>query len=208
MSVEQRVLLGLAHEALGDAGFAPRRLPARAGVFVCGGGLPHAIAGIDLDEWRSRRPVEYWELEVGHDKDYLASVLAYQLGVDGPTELVQTACSSALAASRSSSDSKRANTSSCCRSSLRTSASRSTLALASAASVRLRAATTLSACAPAHAGVSHVRSRHAGRRRRWSPRRRQKSCGCWRIEQQLVQQGSFWFQEGFLELKLHALIIF
>ena len=58
---------------LQDAGFAePRDLPTRCGVFVCGGSLPHLRA--DLDDLRSHAPVEYWEAEIGHDKDYLAGV--------------------------------------------------------------------------------------------------------------------------------------
>ncbi|KAL1519792.1 hypothetical protein AB1Y20_023299 [Prymnesium parvum] len=96
MSTEQRVLLGLAYEALEDAGYDPLHLPARAGVFVCGGSLPHLHA--DLNEMRSKRPSEYWETEVAHDKDYLASTIAYHLGTSGPAEVIQTACSSSLVA--------------------------------------------------------------------------------------------------------------
>lgn len=35
---------------------------------------------------------------MAHDKDYVASVLAYHLNLTGPAEVVQTACSSSLVA--------------------------------------------------------------------------------------------------------------
>ena len=41
---------------------------------------------------------EYFAAEVAHDKDYVASVVAYHLGLTGPAEVVQAACSSSLVA--------------------------------------------------------------------------------------------------------------
>jgi acyl transferase domain-containing protein len=65
-----------------------------------GGGLGEsgAALNLNLDELRSSHPSAYFKLEVGHDKDYLATAVAHALDFRGPAEAVQTACSSSLVA--------------------------------------------------------------------------------------------------------------
>ena len=48
--------------------------------------------------FRRERPDAYFSAEVGHDKDFLASALAYHLDLRGPAETVATSCSSSLVA--------------------------------------------------------------------------------------------------------------
>ena len=52
----------------------PLAVPGRTGVFFSGGSLPH-LPG-DLDRMRVEGPAEYFGLEIGQDKDYLASTVA------------------------------------------------------------------------------------------------------------------------------------
>jgi len=101
MDSTQRAMLETAYEALEDAGMDPFNAPGRVGVVVCGGSLPHhasEVLGIDLDESRAERPDEYFALEIGIDKDYLATQVSFRLDLRGPSEVVQTACSSGLVA--------------------------------------------------------------------------------------------------------------
>jgi len=97
-SIEQRVLLELSFEALQDAGFDPLNMEQsviKTGVFLCGGSLPHVG---ELDSLRQADPAKYFELEIGHDKDYLAASVAWALDLRGPAEVIATACSSSLVA--------------------------------------------------------------------------------------------------------------
>jgi 3-oxoacyl-(acyl-carrier-protein) synthase/non-ribosomal peptide synthetase component F/malonyl CoA-acyl carrier protein transacylase len=101
MDTAQRTMLETAYEALEDAGMDPLNVSGKVGVVVSGGSLSHyasEILGIDQDELRVEKPDEYFALEIGTDKDYLATTIAYRLNLQGPAELVQTACSSSLVA--------------------------------------------------------------------------------------------------------------
>jgi acyl-CoA synthetase (AMP-forming)/AMP-acid ligase II len=101
MDTAQRALLECAYEALEDAGFDPFHAPGRIGVVVCGGSLSHyssEVLGVDSEEWRTERPDEYFGLEIGTDKDYLATTISYRLNLQGPAEVVQAACSSSAVA--------------------------------------------------------------------------------------------------------------
>jgi acyl transferase domain-containing protein len=63
--------------------------------------LPHYaddVLAVDLEELRVERPEDYFALEIGTDKDYLATTISYRLNLHGPSEVVQTACSSGLVA--------------------------------------------------------------------------------------------------------------
>ena len=96
MGPEQRMALEVAVAALKDAGMDVAAPPARTGVFISSSSLYHPTS--DLNELRTERPDSYFAEEVAHDKDYVASVLAYHLGLTGPAEVIQTACSSSLVA--------------------------------------------------------------------------------------------------------------
>ncbi|CAE7573262.1 pksJ [Symbiodinium sp. CCMP2592] len=111
LDTSQRAILEVAYEALQALGtpvISGGRLQGlelrskEVGVAVCGGSLNHWTEqlGINLEHCRTQRPDEYFNLEVGTDKDYLATSIAYRFDLAGPAEVVQTACSSALVAIR------------------------------------------------------------------------------------------------------------
>ncbi|NKD88682.1 KR domain-containing protein [Haematospirillum sp. 15-248] len=93
---QQRLFLTLAWEALDSAGYAGQARGMNIGVFgatrmgtyrlwtradTVGIGAPRTLQAL-----------------IGNDKDYLASRVAYRLGLTGPAVTVQTACSSSLVA--------------------------------------------------------------------------------------------------------------
>lgn len=93
---QQRVFLECAWEALENAGYRPDRLPGSAGIFGgCGVNTylfnlmsrPEALRGLDPRQ-----------LVLANEKDYLATRIAYRLGLSGPAVTVQTACSTSLVA--------------------------------------------------------------------------------------------------------------
>eukprot|EP00755_Sulcionema_specki_P009708 Sspe_Gene.44437::Locus_21791_Transcript_1_1_Confidence_1.000_Length_9698::g.44437::m.44437 len=103
----QRCLLEVSYEALVDAGcdVTPTSVGSTAGrnigVFLAGPSLPQYLTDVLRDDClaaRLREPAGYWQLEVGNDKDYIASRVAFLLNLHGPAETVQSACSSGLLA--------------------------------------------------------------------------------------------------------------
>jgi phthiocerol/phenolphthiocerol synthesis type-I polyketide synthase E len=86
---QQRVFLEVSFAALGDAGIDPARFPGWIGVF---GGSDTSGVGVDFDD------PEVMSKVIGTDKDFLATRVAYKLGLRGPALTVQTACSTSLVA--------------------------------------------------------------------------------------------------------------
>lgn len=94
---QQRLFLECAWEALEDAGCVPSRYRGKIGVF---GGMginqyfrQHLCADPEL-----LASVGDYAVNLGNDKDFLCSRVAYKLNLDGPAVVVQTACSSSLVA--------------------------------------------------------------------------------------------------------------
>ncbi|NBE96641.1 type I polyketide synthase [Nonomuraea sp. KC401] len=93
---QHRVLLECAHEALERAGHGgPERLS--TGVFVGGSVTDHAAL---VRAWGHARgvPLPDTRVQQANDLDFLATRIAYKLGLTGPAMAVQTACSSSLVA--------------------------------------------------------------------------------------------------------------
>lgn len=92
---QQRVLLECAHEVLERAGHGGPDRP-MTGVFV--GGSSNGYA----DNVRARLDqlpfVDEWQIRQGTAQDFLATRIAYQLGLTGPALSVQSACSTSLVA--------------------------------------------------------------------------------------------------------------
>ncbi len=85
---QQRVFLECASTAIDDAGIDPSRFGGRIGVY----------AGSDrtlLDAGSELAPLVR---VVSHEKDFVATRVAYKLGLRGPAVTVQTACSTSLTA--------------------------------------------------------------------------------------------------------------
>ena len=92
---QQRLFLECAWQAFEDAGYDPRAIGRPTGVFA-GASLStylfHLISGA------LPMTLDAFQLLVGNDKDYLATRVAYKLGLTGPALSVQTACSTSLVA--------------------------------------------------------------------------------------------------------------
>ncbi|MFD9287309.1 type I polyketide synthase [Streptomyces sp. NPDC060030] len=88
MDPQQRVFLECATTAVDDAGIDPTRFPGRIGVY----------AGADRVGRRADDSLSELALYIGQEKDFLATRVAYKLGLRGPALTVQTACSTSLTA--------------------------------------------------------------------------------------------------------------
>ncbi|TCO59528.1 type I polyketide synthase [Actinocrispum wychmicini] len=84
---QQRVFLEVCRAACDDAGVDPARFPGWIGVF----------AGGDVTTTGTGGPLTI-ERVIGAEKDFLATRVAYKLGLRGPAITVQTACSTSLVA--------------------------------------------------------------------------------------------------------------
>ncbi|MFB8139402.1 thioester reductase domain-containing protein [Streptomyces parvus] len=98
----QRLFLEVCWEALESAGHAPGGTGTGpvVGVFAGGGPSPYTVAlqAARLREGGLAAAVDDLDLTLGGAPDFLASRVAYKLGLRGPSVGVQTACSSSLTA--------------------------------------------------------------------------------------------------------------
>ncbi|HLN65001.1 MAG TPA: beta-ketoacyl synthase N-terminal-like domain-containing protein, partial [Symbiobacteriaceae bacterium] len=97
MDPQQRLFLEVAWEALERAGYDPKQYGGRVGVFAGAGmnsyWLNHLAPNQALLE-----SVGAFPIMISNDKDFVATRVAYKLGLKGPALTVQTACSTSLAA--------------------------------------------------------------------------------------------------------------
>jgi len=103
MDPQQRVFLEIAHEALEQGGLDPERYPGAVGVFAGCYMDTYVFSNLCADEAFRRDLVDSFQVgslqtELGNDKDYLATRVAFKLGLRGPAMTVQTACSTSLVA--------------------------------------------------------------------------------------------------------------
>ncbi|MFC9296035.1 type I polyketide synthase [Streptomyces sp. NPDC057011] len=89
MDPQQRVFLECAATAVDDAGIDPTRFRGRVGVYA---GADRAGAG------RNDSALGELARYIGREKDFVATRVAYKLGLRGPAITVQTACSTSLTA--------------------------------------------------------------------------------------------------------------
>ncbi|MBN8229301.1 amino acid adenylation domain-containing protein [Corallococcus macrosporus] len=98
MDPQLRVFLECAWEALETAGYDPKRLPGKAGLFA-GSGVPRYWLDQVLPRFRSLSVAsDAYRSILGNPWQFLATATAYQLGLRGPALTVQTACSTSLVA--------------------------------------------------------------------------------------------------------------
>ncbi|MEV8517151.1 SDR family NAD(P)-dependent oxidoreductase [Dactylosporangium sp. NPDC051484] len=94
---QHRVFLEVCHEVLEVAGYDPTRFPGL--ISVVGGAAintylqTEVLAAVDQTATSA-----FFQVMTGNDKDYLATRVAYKLGLTGPAYTVQTACSTSLVA--------------------------------------------------------------------------------------------------------------
>ncbi|MCA9540049.1 MAG: SDR family NAD(P)-dependent oxidoreductase, partial [Myxococcales bacterium] len=97
MDPQHRVFLECAWNAIEHAGYRPDAMPGAVGVYA-GCGLPTYL----IENLRTAEPL--WNTDDGYfkfianDKDFLATRVAWHLGLEGPAVDVQTGCSTSLVA--------------------------------------------------------------------------------------------------------------
>src|SRR6218665_42216 len=103
---QQRLFLQIAWHALEHAGYAPRGIPHKTGVF--GSARVSTYPGKEPLRIAEVAQVKGLQSLMGNHKDYLATRVAYKLNLRGPAISVQTACSSSLVAVHMACESLRA----------------------------------------------------------------------------------------------------
>src|SRR6218665_2617295 len=103
---QQRLFLQIAWHALEHAGYAPRGIPHKTGVF--GSARVSTYPGKEPLRIAEVAQVKGLQSLMGNDKDYVATRVAYKLNLRGPAISVQTACSSSLVAVHMACESLRA----------------------------------------------------------------------------------------------------
>ncbi|WFQ80453.1 amino acid adenylation domain-containing protein [Xenorhabdus sp. SF857] len=93
---QQRLFLQTAWHALEHAGYAPRHVPLKTGVF--GSSRISTWPSWSQFAMTDAGKVKGLQALMSNDKDYLATRTAYKLNLKGPALTVQTACSSSLVA--------------------------------------------------------------------------------------------------------------
>ncbi|RAJ43056.1 phosphopantetheine binding protein [Kitasatospora sp. SolWspMP-SS2h] len=96
ISPQHRVFLECAVEALEDAGCDPERFPGAIGVYA--GSTDTSYAEVVRSRREELGPLTDMEILVGNAPDYLASRVAYKIGLRGPAVVVQAACATSLVA--------------------------------------------------------------------------------------------------------------
>ncbi len=97
MDPQHRVLLECAWEALESAGYDARAFPGRIGIFA-GASLNTYLLYNLMADYSLIEALGPYQTQLANDKDFLATRVAYKLGLRGPAITVQTACSTSLVA--------------------------------------------------------------------------------------------------------------
>lgn len=103
MDPQHRLFLEMCWHAMEDAGYVPDDAPGRVGVFAGCHMNTYVFTRIAADEAFRRSLADSYpggslNAEISNDKDYLATRVAYQLNLRGPSVAVQSACSTSLVA--------------------------------------------------------------------------------------------------------------
>lgn len=100
MEPQQRIFLECAWEALERAGYTPHASNTHGGAIgVFGGSAMNGYLIYNLATRPDVAPALFeFQVQIGNDKDYLASRVAYKLNLTGPSVVVQSACSTSLTA--------------------------------------------------------------------------------------------------------------
>ena len=103
MDPQQRIFLELCWQAVEHAGYDAQRYPGSIGVFAGSFMNSYLLANLCSSPAFLAHLVESFQAEalqteLGNDKDYLATHVAFRLGLRGPALTLQTACSTSLVA--------------------------------------------------------------------------------------------------------------
>jgi acyl transferase domain-containing protein len=94
---QHRLFLECAWEALENAGYDPQRYPGAIGVFAGVGMSSYATNNVQLDRDFIGTAEDY-QAQIGNQKDFLSTRVAYKFNLKGPSITVQSACSTSLVA--------------------------------------------------------------------------------------------------------------
>lgn len=97
MDPQHRLFLEHSWAALEDAGYAPRHLQSRVGVFAGMSISSYLLFNLVNNPAVDSRE-EAFQAMIGGDKDFLCTRLSYKLNLKGPSLAVQTGCSTSLVA--------------------------------------------------------------------------------------------------------------
>jgi acyl transferase domain-containing protein/acyl carrier protein len=95
MNPQHRLFLESTWESLESAGYCPTEMPGQVGVFA-GSGFPDYI--VQNISHMTAEPGGALLIAVGNERDSLASLVSYKLGLRGPSIGVQTFCSTSMVA--------------------------------------------------------------------------------------------------------------
>ena len=114
MDPQHRVFLELAWDCLEDAGYNSEEYEGKIGLWAGNYLDTYALSNLATDreflaDWIPSIQVGSLQAELGNDKDYLATRVAFKLNLRGPAMTVQTACSTSLVAISTACQSLRAN---------------------------------------------------------------------------------------------------
>lgn len=103
MDPQHRIFLELAWEAMERAGYRPDTMRARVGVYAGAYFDSYLLANLCTDpeflaDLIPSIQVGSLQTELGNDKDYLATRVAFKLNLRGPAMTLQTACSTSMVA--------------------------------------------------------------------------------------------------------------
>lgn len=103
MDPQQRLFLELAWEAMERSGYTPETHRGRIGVYAGAYFDTYLLANLCSDrefmeKWIPQIQVGSLQTELGNDKDYLATRVAFKLNLRGPAMTLQTACSTSMVA--------------------------------------------------------------------------------------------------------------
>jgi acyl transferase domain-containing protein len=97
MDPQQRLFLECAWNALESAGYDPTQCAGPVGVFA-GSMVSNYLLSNLYQNRKLADSVGAYQLLLGNDKDFLATRVSYKLNLKGPSETIQTACSTSLVA--------------------------------------------------------------------------------------------------------------
>ncbi|BAY34384.1 beta-ketoacyl synthase [Nostoc carneum NIES-2107] len=93
---QHRLFLECAWSALENSGYNPESYSGTIGVYA-GSGLSGYLFNVYTNE-NIRNSVDFHQITIGGDKDYLSTRVSYKFNLQGPSYTVQTACSTSLVA--------------------------------------------------------------------------------------------------------------
>ncbi len=92
MDPQQRIFVECAYAALEDAGYDPARTQGKVGVFGGVGRNPYLLENLARLPELQGHLIEH-SYQIGNERDFPATHVAYKLGLRGPAINIQTACS-------------------------------------------------------------------------------------------------------------------